>query len=134
MKKILLIITLTFISFNLNAANTLVEWTPPVERESCEEKDAGGACIRYTPLAPEEIGGYNIYYGTTQGAYNQEFNITDGTATSAILDLPRGFIYFLVVTTIDIDSRESVFSEFISVAVDHGDPKRPTGVRATVLD
>jgi len=133
MKKLLLTFLL-LISFNVIAANTLIEWTPPTERESCDVKDDDGICTKHTPLAPSEIGGYHIYYGTTQGAYNQQFDVNDPGATSAIMDLPRGFIYFLVVTTFDTDLRESIYSEFISVAVDHGVPKSPTGVTATVLE
>lgn len=132
-KSILAVLLLFFVSGLANAANVKFQWTPPTTRESCEERNSANECILYTPLPPDEIGGYNIYYGTTQGAYNETFNVTDPTATSATISLPAGLIYFAVVTTIDTESRESIYSEFISVAVDHADPKQPTGLTATVL-
>jgi len=82
-----------------------VSWAAPVEREDV------------TPLAPNEIAGYRLYYGTQTGAYQELLYIDDGSATSAqVAGLPSG-TYYAVVTTIDIDGRESKYSSEVVVSL-----------------
>ena len=76
-------------------------WTAPSERED------------NTTLLLSAIGGYNIYYGSTQGQYINTVSIDDGTADSYTFnDLSTGTYYF-VVTTYDTDGRESQYSSEI---------------------
>jgi hypothetical protein len=80
---------------------TLV-WTAPVTRED-------GA-----PMSLAEIGGFRIYYGKSVAGYRKAADITDGTATTAIMtDVPAGN-YFIVMTTYDTEGRESRFSSEVS--------------------
>jgi hypothetical protein len=75
-----------------------LSWTAPVAR-------ADG-----TPLSLADINGYRIYYGESEGDYTESVEITDGTAQSAtVTDIPAGS-YHVVMTTYDIDGRESDYS------------------------
>ena len=63
-----------------------------------------------SPLMPGEIAGYRVYYGTEEGNYPNRIDVNDGTATQVNLtDLLPG-TYYLVVTTYDVDGRESEYS------------------------
>jgi hypothetical protein len=73
-------------------------WVAPVAR-------ADGSA-----LSLSEIGGYRVYYGTTEGDYPNRIDIADGSADQLTLtDLPPGTYYF-VVTTYDTAGRESEYS------------------------
>ena len=75
-----------------------LSWTAPAEREDDQ------------PMLLSDIAGYKVYYGTTQGNYNDSVNINDGTATGhTFKDFASGTYYF-VVTTYDVDGRESEYS------------------------
>ncbi len=62
------------------------------------------------PLTQSDILGYRIYYGESAGDYQ---DVIDVGASSLQLDLfeqlPSG-TYFVVVTTVDLDGRESLYS------------------------
>ena len=63
-----------------------------------------------SPLLPTEIAGYRIYYGTKPGVYTDKILIEDGSVDeSQLLSIPSGK-YFVVVTTLDTDGRESTYS------------------------
>lgn len=67
-----------------------------------------------TPLSLADIDGYHIHYGTSVGNYTNHLNVPDGTAQSAVLtDLPLG-TYYLVMTTYDVNGRESTYSAVVS--------------------
>jgi hypothetical protein len=67
-----------------------------------------------TALQQVQIGGYRIYYGNAVGHYPYMVEVADGTAESAtITDAPAGTLY-VVMTTYDIDGRESSFSAVIT--------------------
>jgi hypothetical protein len=71
-----------------------------------------------TPLSLADIDGYFIHYGTSAGNYTNHVKVADGTAQSVTLtDLPLG-AYYLVMTTYDVDGRESNYSEVISLIVE----------------
>ena len=73
-------------------------WVAPSEREDG------------TGLSPSEIAGFRIHYGTESGNYSNTIDIDDHTATQAMLaDVPSG-TYFVVMTTVDTEGRESLFS------------------------
>ena len=75
-----------------------LSWTAPTER-------ADGSA-----LALSAIAGYRVYYGLETGIYHGQIDINDYIATQSQLpSLPSGE-YFIVITTIDTDGRESVFS------------------------
>ncbi len=82
-----------------------VSWTAPSERED------GSA------LALSEIASYHIYYGAKAGEYQDQINIDDPSVVSAQVEaLPSG-TYYLVVTAIDTDGRESLYSPEIVVTL-----------------
>jgi hypothetical protein len=63
-----------------------------------------------TPLSLSDINGYWIYYGTTAGAYTNNLDVTDGTATTyTITNLPVG-TYYVAMTTYDSAGMESAKS------------------------
>ena len=81
-----------------NAALNLT-WTAPSERAD------------NTGLSLSEIAGYRIYYGIETGNYPNQFVVNDGSAEQAqIEDVPPSGVYYLVMTTIDTDGRESSYS------------------------
>lgn len=75
-----------------------LRWVVPVEREDG------------TGLSPSEIAGFRIYYSTESGHYSNAVVIDDHTATQAMLDDVLSGTYFVVMTTVDTEGRESVFS------------------------
>ena len=82
-------------------SSAAVNWVAPVAR-------ADGS-----PLSLADIGGYRVYYGTTEGDYPNRIDVTDGTAVGTVLtDLPPGTYYF-VVTTQDTAGRESEYSDVL---------------------
>ena len=75
-----------------------LSWTAPVSR-------ADG-----TPLPLSEIDGYRIYYGELSGSYPNSVEVADGAAeTVTVTDVPVGD-YRVVMTTYDVDGRESGYS------------------------
>lgn len=80
-------------------------WTAPSEREDG------------TGLALSEIAGYHIYYGTTAGDYQNTIIIDDFTATEYVFAEMPPATYYLVITTIDTDGRESVYSNEVIVVI-----------------
>jgi hypothetical protein len=70
-----------------------------------------------TALSMGEIAGYRLYYGTSAGDYPNRIEIADGAATSVdVNEIPVGTYYF-VMTTYDMDGRESSYSDEISKTV-----------------
>jgi len=79
-------------------ADITINWTAPIKRED------------NTPIVLSEITGFKIYYGTTQGKYNNSVTINDGSETQYLFkDLLSGTYYF-ALTTLDTDGRESAYS------------------------
>ena len=82
-----------------------LSWSAPVAR-------ADG-----TPLSLADIDGYRIHYGESSGNYTGHFTLADGTAQNVTLTgLPVGTCY-LVMTTYDVDGRESGYSSEVSKTV-----------------
>ncbi|MGB5718963.1 MAG: putative Ig domain-containing protein [Gammaproteobacteria bacterium] len=100
--------TANLTAFNIQVqANTVatgnldLNWTAPVAR-------ADG-----TALSLADIDGYRIYYGESEGQYTESVEITDGTAQSAtVTGVPVGS-YHIVMTTYDIEGRESDHSSSV---------------------
>ena len=99
-------------SIRVNATTTSVQtgtvtlnWTAPTKR-------ADG-----TPLSLADIDGYRIHYGKTAGSYTSQVNVADGTAQKVNLtDLPAG-TYYLVMTTYDVNGRQSGNSSMVTKSV-----------------
>lgn len=70
-----------------------------------------------TALALSEIAGYRIYYGTSQGSYPLSVDILDKAADQAELNNLESGTYYVVVTTIDSDGRESTYSDELSQTI-----------------
>ncbi len=86
-----------------SAGSAALSWKAPVVREDG------------TDLPLIQIAGYRIYYGLEAGKYLNKIDIDDGLATEGQLtNIPKG-TYFVVMTTIDIDGAESVFSPEVKV-------------------
>lgn len=73
-------------------------WKTPVMREDS------------SPLSMAEISGFRVYYGTKQGDYVEQIDINDAYTDAITLQLTSG-TYYLVVTTVDSDGRESLYSK-----------------------
>lgn len=78
-------------------------WSVPTERED-------GSVLAFS-----EIAGYRIYYGLESGIYTGKIDINNHTTTQAQLSSLPSDKYFVVITTIDTDGRESVFSPEVEV-------------------
>jgi hypothetical protein len=79
-----------------NATGSLsLSWVAPVAR-------ADG-----TPLSLADIDGFHIYYGDKPGDYPYRVKVTDGTSQRATLKGLAGGTYYIVMTTYDVDGRES---------------------------
>ena len=77
-------------------------WTAPTTR-------ADG-----TPLSLADINGYRIYYGLSSGSHPDVVDVSDGTATTmTVTDVPLD-TYYVVMTTYDVDGRESGYSSEIT--------------------
>ena len=79
----------------------LLAWVSPSERAD------------NTPISLAEIAGYRIYYGSSQGEYTDQIEINDAydnEVDTSELVLPAGR-YYAVVTAVDSDGRESVYSD-----------------------
>jgi len=82
-----------------------LSWLAPVEREDG------------TPISMAEIGGYRIYYGTSQGNYTKQVSISDSNTMHVTLsDLVSG-TYYIVITTYDMDGLESAYSMEVITSV-----------------
>jgi hypothetical protein len=80
-----------------------LSWTAPSAREDG------------SPLQLSEIASYHIYYGSKPGDYQNQIDIDDPTAKSAQVEaLPSG-TYYVVLTAIDMDGRESLYTPEIVI-------------------
>ena len=87
------------------AEGVVLAWVAPVEREDG------------TPISMAEIAGYRVYYGTAQGSYPNQVDIADrDTMQTTLSDLETG-TYHIVVTTYDMDGRESTFSQEVTASI-----------------
>lgn len=86
-------------------AATVVSWEPPFFRED-------GSFLSLV-----DVQGYRVYYGSAPGDYQERIDIDGGlTAEVDLAGLPSG-VYYLVVTSIDAQGRESLYSEEFSITL-----------------
>lgn len=86
---------------------SVVTWVAPAARED------------NSPISMAEIAGYRIYYGEIQGEYQNQYEVDDAYDNDldpTELGLSSG-VYYLVITTVDTDGRESNFSEEVTVNI-----------------
>ena len=84
-----------------NTGSVSLTWTAPVAR-------ADG-----TPISLANIGGFYIYYGKSKDSYPNRVDLEDGAAQAVTLnDIPVG-TYNMVMTTYDVDGRESGYSSVV---------------------
>ncbi len=106
---VLLLISYASISYAV-AGDITVSWVAPAERED-------GSAISMT-----EIAGYHVYYGDSQGSYAHEVAIDSGSTMSVMLNNLAAGMYYIAVTTVDTDGRESAWSqEAVRTIVDNPD-------------
>ena len=85
----------------INTGSVSLTWTAPVAR-------ADG-----TPISLANIGGFYIYYGKSKDSYPNRVDLEDGAAQAVTLnDIPVG-TYNMVMTTYDVDGRESGYSSVV---------------------
>jgi len=82
-----------------------LSWIAPVEREDG------------TPISMAEIAGYRVYYGTSQGDYPNEVDIADSSTMQVALSNLVSGTYYIVVTSYDVDGRESGFSQVVTTSI-----------------
>jgi len=88
-----------------SASTVKLSWVAPSARED------------NSVLVLSDIAGFRIYYGVTPGDYSDTVDIDDHTATQAVLaGLPSG-TYYVAVTTVDVDGRESTYSAEVVVTL-----------------
>ncbi len=99
-------------AFSLSTKQSLVTtnafnlaWTAPSEREDG------------TGLSLSEIAGYRIYYGSEPGDYQSQINIDDTSADGAQATNLVSGTYYVVMTTIDTDGRESSYSTEVVITL-----------------
>ncbi|MEN8178194.1 MAG: hypothetical protein ABFS39_06180 [Pseudomonadota bacterium] len=68
-------------------------------------------------LAPSELEGYRIYYGTSPDDLVLQEEILGISATEISIAVPSSGIYYFAVTAYDSDGLESSFSEVVSKEV-----------------
>ena len=116
-----LILFLLLLTFNAFAADAGLTWIASDQRED------------NTAFSENEIAEFRVYYGTVTGNYQTTVSVSrpDANAVtpeSLTLTLPTGFTYYFVITTVDTDGRESMYSQEVSIPLEHENPKAPTGV------
>jgi len=93
-------------SSTIAAEAQTLNWAAPVARED------------ESPIAMSEIAGYRVYFGTETGNYTQSIEVNDAYIDAITLDeLNTAGTYYIVLTTVDTDGRESAYSEEIVINV-----------------
>ena len=82
-----------------------LNWNPPVSRTDG------------SPLMPSDIDGFYIYYGKKSGSYTSQIKVADGAAQSVTVTNLAAGVYYLVMTTYDVNGLESGYSPVISKTV-----------------
>lgn len=75
-----------------------LDWTAPSERADGSSLDMA------------EIESYRIYYGEASGDYQTTVDVADGSSQTYTMTMPAAGNYFFVLTAVDTDGRESVYS------------------------
>lgn len=87
------------------ASVAALSWVAPSEREDG------------SVLSLSEIAGYRIYYGVESGNYQGQIDVNDGSAVQAQISGISLGKYFVALTTVDTEGRESSFSTEVVVVL-----------------
>jgi hypothetical protein len=91
---------------------------------------AGQATLRWNANTEPDLAGYNMYMGTSSGAYTQRVDVnltnTPNAPEVTIGDLVQGYTYFFAVTAYDEAGNESGFSNEVMHTIADG-PGRCAG-------
>ncbi len=90
---------------SITARSVSLSWVAPSAREDG------------TGLSLSEIAGYRIYYGTEPGNYPNRIDVNDSSADQAEIPDLEPASYYVVVTTIDVDGRESSYSQEVVISI-----------------
>ena len=88
-----------------SSSSAKLSWVAPSARED------------NSVLVLSDIAGFRVYYGTNSGDYSDTVEINDHTATQAVLAGLSSGTYFVVVTAVDTDGRESIYSDEVVITV-----------------
>ena len=77
---------------------------------------AAEVTLAWDPNADPDIGGYNLYFGSSSRNYPNRIDVGNVTS-STIQSLEEGQMYFFAVTAYDTGRNESLFSEEISYTI-----------------
>jgi hypothetical protein len=108
--KLILVLLAFLVSLMLNGCsggggtNADLSWVAPTER------------VDGSVLVLSDIAGYRIYYGLEPGVYHNQIDVNDHTATQVQLSGLLSGEYFIVMTTIDTNGRESSFSQEVEMS------------------
>jgi hypothetical protein len=75
-----------------------LSWVAPAMRED------------NSPLSLSKIAGYIIYYGTAPEDYTKSVRINDSSATTHTIENISTGTYYFVITTVDTEGRESLYT------------------------
>ena len=95
----------TEINNDLTTGSFSVVWVPPSARDNGES------------LSLSEIASFRIYYGTSPGVYQNHMEIDNAGTNQTTMNNMNSGTYYLVVTTIDTDGRESGYSDEMMVTI-----------------
>ena len=100
------LLLISFVSIRYaEAGDITVSWVAPAEREDG------------SVLSMAEIAGYRVHYGDSQGSYPYEVPVDSGSTMSVTLANLAAGTYYIAVTTVDTDGRESVLSQEAVITV-----------------
>jgi hypothetical protein len=118
MRKVILALALSFISFSAMAGQAVATWTTPTTYTDM------------SALPASQIASYNVYYGTTSGGpYTNVVNISGANNTTTIANLAVGTWYF-VATVVSTNGLESAYSNQASKVILSS--AKPSAVTITV--
>ncbi len=77
---------------------------------------AGSATVSWDANTESDLSGYNIYYGTNSGSYDDVVNVGNNISWF-VNNLTVNVIYYFVVTAYDFSGNESEFSDEVSTTI-----------------
>ena len=117
MKKLFVLLSLLIVE-NLFAGEAIINWTPPTQREDG------------TPVSISEIAEYHIYYGKDQGDYQETKVVSGGGALGGTVSgLDSGGTWYFVVTAVDTEGRESLYSKEVVKELPLEKPRYPSNIK-----
>lgn len=96
-------VALIFLLLSFSVGAEIISWKAPTEREDG------------TPINDNQIYGYTIYHGLDSGDYMNDIDVVGGDVEQHEVYVIPGTVWYAVITTKDMDGRESVFTEEFEV-------------------